>query len=171
MLKSTYYLFGILATSLVLGCGGGEKDKAQPIKKDAKVEKEKEPEAPNGGHILHGMAGEKHVAEHLEFVFDEKTKESTLYVVIEKDGKFEPHALDVETIEFHYQPEDADDEVELEFAVVADAEPKGSKFVLAADKLPEGIEDEDDFEGHVHLELDGVEVVYDMHHDGDGHVH
>ncbi len=165
--KTLSLLALFLGTALFVGCGGAEE--GSTVTPGQEVETHSEPDAPHGGHVLHG---EPHGAVHLEVTFDTASREVAIYPIVVKDGKWEAYSVDQETIEFHYHAENSDDEAELEFAVVADADPKGSKFVLAGDALPAEIKSEEQLHGHVHLTVDGKEHVFEMHHDhGHGHDH
>lgn len=157
----------VVGTLLLAGCGGSGDYKE--AKKGQDVEKHEEAAPPHGGHLIHL---EPHHAVHLELTFDAEARKATFYVLAEKDEKWDSHPLEDDALHFHYEPDGATDEVELEFkAVRADGETTSSEFVVEGDDLPESIKDEEDIVGHVHIDLDGKEHVGDVSHEGHDHPH
>lgn len=164
-MRNTIALYGLLVAGLfIVGCGD-DSGAYKESKKGKDVEAEKEAPPPHGGHLVHL---EPHHAVHLELTFDADARKATIYVIEEKDEKWEPYSLEAEMLEFHQELDGKEAEIEFK-AVRADGETTASEFVAEGDALPTEIEDEEDFAGHVHLEIDGKKHVGDIDHEG--HVH
>jgi hypothetical protein len=166
MPRTACIVTGFAAASLMLlaGCGGGETEEFKPLPGN-------QPEVPAAPAHVHGPHG-GHLIElgneeyHAELVFDAKSRKTTIYIL---DGAAKgPHPIDATEIELHLEADGGEVELMLQAAPeAADGEGKSSRFELAADQLPESIKDEEDFAGHLLLEIDGKSFSGDIKHDHD----
>ena len=170
MLRANCFVTGFAITSLLLlaGCGSDDGEDFQALSDDQPevvkpVHDHSHESGPNGGHLIE--LGEEEY--HAELVFDEETRVTTIYVL---DGNAKsPVPIKAEELELHLEGEG--DEVELMFAaspLESDGEGMSSRFVLAADDLPESIKDEEEIKGHLHIEIDGKMFAGDIAHEHEG---
>jgi len=174
MLRTNCLVTGFAITSLVLlaGCGSDDGDDFQTLADDqpevaAPAHDHSHESGPNGGHLIE--LGEEEF--HAELVFDGETRVTTIYVL---DGHAKsPVPIKATELELHLEGEG--DETELLFAaspLESDGEGMSSRFVLAADDLPESVKDEEEIKGHLHIEIDGKMFAGDIEHDhGEGEEH
>ncbi len=117
---------------------------------------------PHQGHLIE--LGEEEY--HAELVFDKQTRKTTVYI-LGSDAKT-PEAIEQPDVELHLAM--GDEEVELTLKAVPledDAEGKSSRFELPADELPESIDDEEKFEGHLLLTIAGKRFEGELAHHED----
>ena len=147
--------FAITSVLLLVGCNNGGDDfkavsDSQPEVPEAAHGHHHE-QGPNGGHIIELGDDEMY---HAELVFDEETRKTTIYIL---DGEVKSASpIDAEEIDLHLHGDD--DEVELTLTAAplpSDDEGKSSRFELAGDELPESVKGEENFEGHLHVMIDG----------------
>ncbi|MDA1015468.1 MAG: hypothetical protein O3A00_13580, partial [Planctomycetota bacterium] len=167
MLK--HVAFGLLATTLLAGCGG---KKSSTAYSDAKTGSSKTtPEkhvhtAPHGGHLIE-------IKDHVynaELCFDAKTRDTTVYLLGPHAQK--PLAISDADVTINVTQEDNDIELILQAKPQeGDPEGKSSRFVLEGKHLPESIHDEEDFVGllSVNIKDEYFEAVIKHDDDGDGH--
>lgn len=127
-------------------------------------------EGAHGGAVIEFDAAHAH---HAEVVFDEATRDITVYFYGAEIG--EAHAASDVMIEL----EDEDGETEL--TVVAspldgETDESASRYMVAGAGVPENITSADALHGHFHATLDGQDFKGDLcshhdHHDHDGHDH
>jgi hypothetical protein len=164
--------FAITSLLLLAGCGSDDDGNYEALSDD-QPEVVNVPHShdsgPNGGHLIE--LGEEEY--HAELVFDEETRVTTIFVL---DGHAKsPVPIKATELELHLEGDTDHDE--LMFAaspLESDGEGMSSRFELAADDLPESVKDEEDFKGHLHIEIDGKNFNGELEHDhegGDGDKH
>jgi len=178
MLRTNCFVTGFAITSLLLLAGCGSNDDGdyealsgnQPEVVNTPHDHSHE-SGPNGGHLIELGKNEEY---HAELVFDAETRVTTIYIL---DGHAKsPVPIKATELELHLEGDP--DDIDLVFAasrLVSDGEGMSSRFELAADDLPDSVKNEEDFKGHLHIEIDGEnfsgELEHDHHEDGDGDKH
>ena len=165
----------LLSVSLFVGCPADETStsKTTPYTEadkntDDHGHSHEHHEGPHGGHVIE--LTDDHSA-HLEVTFAKADRAITIYV-LGKDLDT-PLPVKVDEIEFELEGED-DSEVELELTpqpLEGEAEGTASVFVVAGDKVPAAIDDIEKLHGHVHVTIDGKELLGELEHDHDEHDH
>lgn len=164
-MRHSFITICIVLTSALLfaaGCGSDEGDSQEYGKsKDSSTKPAHvHEEGPHGGHLIE--LGEEEY--HAELVFDKESRKTTLYVL--GSDPHDAHPIDAKEIEFHLEA--GDDYKELMFAAdrqEEDPEGKSSRFVLAADDLPEEIDDEEKFVGHIDITIGDKVFEGEVEHD------
>ena len=121
-------------------------------------------EGKHGGHVLELDDVHGH---HAEMVFDNATRDITLYFYGSEIGV----AKAATSLEFEIEKD------EKEVALESKASPldgetaeASSRFVIAGSQLPEEIKSEEQLDGHFHVTIDGKELVGSFHaHSHDEH--
>ena len=115
---------------------------------------------PNGGHLLE--LGEEEY--HAEFVFDPKTKKTTLYI----SGKdyHKPQPINAEEVFLELKVGEEIAEVPFTAAPLeGEKDGTSSRFELPGDQLPDGIAGEDEFNGTVHITIGEKEYSAEITHE------
>lgn len=169
MSRSVVLTFGVALTSLSIltGCNGSDDGDYHVPEGGHEVVDEPHDHGhdagPHGGHLIE--LGEEEY--HAEIVFDSETRKTTVYI-LGPDAE-SPHAITAGQIELHLHVGEQESEFMLSAAPLeSDGEGKSSRFELPADKMPESIKDEEDFEGEVHLKIGEKEYTGKVAHDHDG---
>lgn len=158
----------VVAACLFVGCPSSDTDDAKPYG-EAPVNTDTHGhdhdhghEGPHGGHVIE-LTDDHSV--HLEVTFNKADRSITLYVLGE-DLKT-PIPVKVDEIEFELDGEDGS-ETGLELTAQpldGEAEGTSSVFVVAGDKVPAAIDDIEKLHGHVHITVDGKELLGELEHD------
>jgi len=123
-------------------------------------------EGAHGGHVIEFDAAHAH---HAELVFDEASRDITLYFYGAEIG--EAHPAEGLTVEL----EESDGEVELDVEAApleGETEEAASCYVVAGANVPEDIKSADDLHGHFHVTLDGQDYKGDLtNHEDHDHEH
>jgi len=123
-------------------------------------------EGAHGGHVIEFDAAHAH---HAELVFDEKSRDITLYFYGAEIGA--AHSAEGLTVEL----EEGDEEVQLKVATSpldGETEETASCYVVAGANVPEGIQSAEDLHGHFHVTLDGQDFKGDLsNHEDHDHGH
>ncbi|MCH2200892.1 MAG: hypothetical protein MK102_02900 [Fuerstiella sp.] len=121
----------------------------------------------HGGQIIEFDAAHAH---HAELVFDEKTRDITLYFYGAEIGK----AQAAEGLVFEVDKADGD-ELHLDTSALpleGETEETASRFLVAGSELPPEIRSAADLHCHFHVNLSGQEftghLTHDDHHDEHG---
>jgi hypothetical protein len=123
-------------------------------------------EGAHGGHVIEFDAAHAH---HAELVFDETSRDITLYFYGAEIGSAHPaEGLVVEL-------EEGDEEIHLEVAAApldGETEEAASCYVVAGANVPEAIKSAEDLHGHFHVTLDGQDFKGDLSdHEDHNHEH
>ena len=117
-------------------------------------------EGAHGGQVIEFDAAHAH---HAEVVFDEASRDITLYFYGAEIG--EAHSASELVVEL----EEGDEEIHLEVAaspLEGETDETSSRFVVAGAGLPDNVKTADDLHGHFHVTLDGQDFKGDLcsHH-------
>ncbi len=116
-----------------------------------------------GGHVIEFDATHAH---HAEMLFDEDTRDITLYFYGATIGEGHP----AEGLVFEL--EKGDDELHLDstpLPLEGETAETSSRFVIAGSEVPPEIKAEDDLYGHFHVTLDGQDFRGSFGHDDHDH--
>ena len=161
-----------LTIGLTVGCTSSKDEYREFNEEDAHAEAEHghhhhgHGEGPHGGHLVE-IGDEQY---HAEVAFDPETRKVTIWLT--GPDASTPAAASVTDALLELEVDGVEHAVAL-VAVPAEGEAEGKVSQLEGDgtSLPEAIKSEENFDGHLHLTIDGTEFVGHIHHGDDGHDH
>ncbi|MEO1995469.1 MAG: hypothetical protein ABGZ17_09360 [Planctomycetaceae bacterium] len=130
------------------------------------------PHGPHDGHVIEVGDDEYHA----EVTFDKDARRISVYFY--GHNLNEKQAIAQSELTLDIEDEDSGEETEIVLAAApeeGETEGKASRFEVAGDKVPEGIDDIEKIHGHIHVTIAGKEYTVDINHDHDhdheGHDH
>jgi hypothetical protein len=154
----------------IVGCGASseyESYENAPMSENTDTGHEHHHEGAHGGQVIEFDPAHAH---HAELVFNEDSRDITLYFYGAQIGEAHP----AENLVFEL--EEGDDELHLDVAaspLEGETEETASSFVIAGSEVPENIKSAAALHGHFHVTLDGQDFrgsfgEHEGHdHDGD----
>ena len=152
----------ICASSLLVGCGGGEEEfqelENQP--EQVEVEEHHHEHGPHGGHII-DLGDHEYRA---EVAMDEESRQVTVYL-LEHDTD-DPLAVDAESITLNLMVNEQPTQVTLQ-ANPQEGDPEGraSRFQAPGDQIPEAVHDIEELEGELAVQIGEKSYTGELGHD------
>lgn len=166
---SRCWMFLALGCCLAItGCGSSEyNDYSDAPKSDSSASGHSHAEGHAGAHGGEVIEFDAAHAHHAELVFDEQTRDLTLYFYGAEIGEAQP----AEDLDFHLEGDGEEIHVDCTASPLdGETDETASRFVVAGSTLPEEVTSLHDLEGHFHVTMDGQDFVGSFghhHHDHD----